>query len=185
MGKYNFKNFKNWCNINSGFMTLLSIVIVIILQFIFNDVKNSNNPSFLTCVLTFLDQKIGIKIYIIIIVFIIIAIYILSIKRKYKTQAISKVFLIGRWKNEWKGDNFTGFEFLEITNEGIYILDGVPRFKIEDFEYNDKLSQIKFRKVALFPDDTRNLLNTLTIINNELLVGTEENYKIKYIRISS
>jgi hypothetical protein len=109
----------------------------------------------------------------------------MRIKRRYEIQSISIKFLFGIWKNEWTFSGNAGAETVRITDDAKYLVNEEHWFNIEDFKYDAKKRQIRFTKVAIRPNDRRRLLNILTIKNNELLTGTENNREIKYSKISN
>jgi hypothetical protein len=92
-------------------------------------------------------------------------------------------FLKGTWKNEWTMNGMTSSETVKITEDGRYYANGVYSFLIHNFEYDKSRNQIKFMKTSIV--DPRDLLNTLTVENLNLLVGTEADYVVKYTKLSN
>jgi hypothetical protein len=183
--RYQLNNFKNWCNANGGWLTFIAIIVSIFLAFPYNQFNLGAANSFLEKISAVIVYTVEIPISLLLFIIGVLLIYILRVKRKYALQSFSTKFLVGTWKNEWTGNDFSGSEILQITNKGDYLLEGKPCFRVEDFEYYAKTAMIKFTKIGLQPNDPRKLLNTLTIINNDLLTGTEGDYQIKYTRISN
>ena len=77
-------------------------------------------------------------------------------------------------------------ETVQITNDLKYnFLDGRHWFDLKNLKLDSAKRQIEFLKVSVRADDPRQLMNKLTIENNDLLVGTEEGYRIRYIRVQN
>ena len=86
-------------------------------------------------------------------------------------------------ENDW-GPPSAGHEYLRIDADfKYYILNELYVFNIEDFKYDRSKNQIQFFKTGVREGDNRKVLNILTIENNDLLVGIEQDYPIKYTRI--
>jgi TIR domain len=97
-----------------------------------------------------------------------------------QTTTIS--FLKGAWKLVWSSGDAQASEAVEFSEDGKYYSNGVHSFNITDFDYNKSSHLIKFVKRSII--DTRILLNTLNVENNNTLVGIEANYNVKYTRLS-
>ena len=97
-----------------------------------------------------------------------------------KDPPITVSFLKGTWLNEF--NNGGASETVKIGEDGRYYVNGVYSFIVNNFEYDKDKKQIRFIKASVL--DPRRLLNILTITDNNLLVGTESNYSIKYTRLS-
>lgn len=103
-------------------------------------------------------------------------------------------FMVGKWRNEWNtsGEN-AGSELIEIRGNGGYIRNKEHIFNIENFNYDYKSNQVSFIKASARSAtiDSRRLQNALTLVNDNLLVGTEYNivdgpessYNIRYTRV--
>jgi hypothetical protein len=91
-------------------------------------------------------------------------------------------FLVGSWLNEWTIDGTTRSENLEITKDLKYLITGQYRFNIEDVHFTE--NTVSFVKVGVKPNDSRRLQNTLNIKSDQLLEGTEQNYQIRYTRLT-
>jgi hypothetical protein len=89
-------------------------------------------------------------------------------------------FLVGEWKNEYQN---TGIEFLKITSDYKYLVNGEHWFTIDKLQYDESEMKIIFIKSSVRPNDNRRLLNELKIINYNKLEGNESDYTIKYFRI--
>jgi hypothetical protein len=180
--KNKFQNLKNWCNANSGLLTIVTFLIVIIP---FNKINADNLNSTFKSVFTFLNFRLEIPLYIVILLLIIGLIYFQRLRDKYKRKTLNLSNMAGMWKNEWAiiGGS-TGTEMFQLTKDGKYLVNGEHWFTLKEFEYNENLRQIKFIKSSVRPNDSRKLVNIVKLVNNDLLIGTENNYEIKYTRIS-
>ncbi|HMK26901.1 MAG TPA: toll/interleukin-1 receptor domain-containing protein [Chitinophagaceae bacterium] len=88
-------------------------------------------------------------------------------------------FLKGTWQLVWAGQ---ASESVVITEDGKYYSNGIHSFNITDFEYNKTNHRITFVKRSIL--DTRILSNTLSVENENSLIGTEADYSVKYTRLS-
>jgi hypothetical protein len=90
-------------------------------------------------------------------------------------------FMNGTWKNYF-GDGGAS-ENVTINNTS-YLVDNSIAFELIDFKYNKETNEISFIKKSL--KDPRRLLNTLKVVSDKELVGSEENgndkYDVKYVR---
>jgi hypothetical protein len=177
-----YQSLKNWSNANSGILTIITFLIAITP---FNMINLYHiNPIFESFLL-FLNYKFEIHLYIVILLFLVGIIYFQRLKSKYRRKRITIGILAGTWKNEWDIGGIKGSEMSQITDNGKYLVNGEHLFDIVDFEYNENKRQIKFIKSSVRPDDFRKLVNIVRLINNDLLSGSENNYDIKYTRISN
>ncbi len=93
--------------------------------------------------------------------------------------------LIGTWKNFWSGKDKED-EIFRITSERKYeYLNGKHYFNIDNFNYDPLTKEVYFIKTAMTSVDDRKLENKLYLENMNLLTGTENGSKIKYIKIIS
>lgn len=98
----------------------------------------------------------------------------------------------GIWRNTFKymddADRLaSGFEIFSVDSNNNYIIDEVKYFTIENFEFNQLDNSVNFLKKCI-PETMQGrsdgLLNKLTLIENDILIGTEnENIQIKYEKI--
>ena len=121
--------------------------------------------------------------YLFIAILTISIIYFIRIKRRYKKINPHLKALKGTWRNDW-GDNEEN-EIFTLNEKGNYFINGEHVFDLTGFNFNPKSNEIKFYKNAVRQGDNRKVLNTVKVINNDLLEGTEQDYKIKYTKISS
>lgn len=89
--------------------------------------------------------------------------------------------LVGTWKNEWTINGATSSETVIITEDGRYYANGVYSFLIHNVAYDKSTNQIRFIKTSVV--DPRDLLNTLTVENNNVLVGSESYYSVRYTKL--
>lgn len=80
-------------------------------------------------------------------------------------------------------DGRTFSEKVKITEDVKYYVNGVYSFPVHNFEYDKITHQIKFVKTSVV--DLRNLLNTLTVENENLLISTEADYIVTYAKLSN
>ena len=178
-----YQKVKNWSNGNQGLLSLLALIVAVLSSIPFGSINiNSASPFFKTLG-TFLIYKIQLPVYLLILLLISLLFYFLRLKNKYTSQTITLNFLVGTWKNEWTINGETRSEIFIITNDFHYIINGQHMFNIDNFSYHSRKNEIEFTKTAVQPDDHRKHLNKVTIRNNELLDGSEDNYLIKYTRI--
>lgn len=93
--------------------------------------------------------------------------------------------LVGTWKNEFTISGEVHSEVAYITEKGHYLINNEHRFNIEDFSYEEKNKEIKFLKVSVKPASNTKFYNSLTVENEELLIGTENGNNISYTKISN
>ena len=182
MKQYLFK-FKNWCNANSGWLAFWAIVVSIFLAVIFPKLNLATANSFFENIMLVLSFSVVIPIYLFIITCIVLFLYFWRVKRRYQFQFITEKFLVGTWKNEWLSNGRWHSETLQITEDFKYVTSGEHWFNVVDFKYDPKNRRLEFTKVSVRPNEIRKLANFLTVKNNDLLVGLEENTEIKYSRI--
>ncbi len=179
-----YRRFRNWCNLNSGVFTLVFGIVATIGLFKFNNINFEFAATFLDKLLAVLLFKVQIPFYLLIISMIVAGLYVFRLRKRYRVESISSKFLVGIWRNEWTIDGRVGTETIQITDDLRYLfLDGRHRFNLTDIHVDPSSGEVKFTKRGVHPDESRNLKNILTIRNNELLVGQEENYQIRYIRL--
>ena len=183
--KNNFENLKNWCNANQGLLTLLGLIVAIIAAIPFNKIDFSFAHSLWDKCVLILTYKLQIPIYLFIVVVVLSLFYLLRLRKRYLSSSYTLKFLKGTWKCEWTiiGSN-PGSEITKISEDGKYIINNDHWFDITEFKFDSTKKQITFYKTAVKENDQRKLPNTLNIINNECLEGTENNYKIKYTKLS-
>jgi hypothetical protein len=105
-----------------------------------------------------------------------------QVSRPAKKNILTSHFLVGTWLNEWTVDGKTGSEHLKITDDMKYFIRNDFYFNLENIQFTE--GAVSFLKVGVKPNDTRRLENKLTIKNSQLLEGTEQNYQIRYTRLS-
>jgi hypothetical protein len=164
-------------------LTLLALIVAVYAALPFQSLNTSAANTFLDKVVTVLAYDLRIPVYLVIITLVIVLLYILFLRRRYLPQLLTLDFLSGRWKNTWGTPGNGGSEIALITKRGEYFVDDVQRFTVEDFKYDPTKKTVTFIKVGLTSWDNRKLLNTLTLENNELLVGTEQGYPIRYAKL--
>jgi hypothetical protein len=103
-------------------------------------------------------------------------------RRRPKSVPSAGKVLIGSWRNDWGTPPGGGFEIAEITAEGKYLVNGRHAFDIHDFSYDQASHQIRFIKVGV-GNDYRRLTNILSVESDQLLVGNELNYPIRYSKV--
>jgi hypothetical protein len=172
---------RNWSNANSGILTIITCLIAITP---FSKINTDNLNSAFRNIISFMNFRFEIPLYLAILILLIGLVYFQRLKSKYKRRSISLSSLAGMWKNEWTIGGKTGTEMFQITEDGKYLVNGEHWFNIIDFDYNENQRQIKFIKSSVRPDDFRKLVNIVNLVNNDSLVGIENNYNIKYTRIS-
>jgi hypothetical protein len=179
-------NFRIWCNSNGGWLTFIFGITALSIAVITNDkIKFGDATSFLSKIFAFLEYKIQLPLYVFLMIALLTIIYFNRIRNRYKKRKINFSFLVGIWLNEWKkNEPDGGSETIEIKEDGSYIRNNEHIFAIENFNFDYKTNQISFIKVAQVPPDTRRCINILNIENNDLLIGKENGYNIRYTRIS-
>jgi len=140
--------------------------------------------TFFDRLLTIFLFDVQIPLYLLIASVIVLGLYVFRLRKQYRIEPISSKFLIGTWRNEWTIDGKAGTETIRITDDFRYLfLDGRHRFNLTDIQIDPAKREIKFTKKGVEPSENRSLKNILVIRNNELLVGHEENYEIRYIKL--
>jgi hypothetical protein len=185
--KIRLTKFRDWCTLNSGVFTFLAFVTGVIAIIPLNKIDLISTYSFFESLATILVYRLQVPLYLFLLLLTAGTLYFFKIKKRYQTIPRAPSVLKGKWKNEWvTSDGRLGNETAVITNNMEYIFeDGRHFFNLKDIKVNPTLRQIEFMKVAAQPDDKRKLFNKLTIENNDLLVGTEDNNPIKYVRIEN
>lgn len=181
----NLKKIKDWCNANQGVLAGIAILVTIFTYIPFKDIDFSFANPFLRIVFDIITLKIQIPIYSLLILGIVTLLYLSKLKKRYTPKGISESFLIGTWKNEWTINGHTDSEIFTVTKELHYIMNNEYIFSIVDFKHNPLTNELKFIKAGVRPNDNRKHKNTLKIVNNDVLTGTEDEYQIKYTRISN
>ena len=181
--KKNYDNLRNWCNANQGLLTLIAIIIALIGLISFNKLDFGFANTLLDKIKVVIIYNVKIPVYLFLIILLIGLIYINKIRRKYKPQKISIEFLEGNWKNEWTINGQVGSEMCQIKKDGKYYFNGEHCFTLEDFKYDYKNDKITFIKSSVRSGDNRKMTNILTINNNDLISGTENDHEIRYKRL--
>jgi len=179
-----YSKFRNWCYANIGPLTFFTGIIILYSVLPLGQIDFTKANSFFAKVVTILFYKIPIPTYLLILVIVLILLYLFRLKRKYSIQTISASFLKGTWKNEWTINGHTDSEILVIDKDLHYFLKGEHTFDIQQFSFDPAKKEMKFEKVAVKPDDDRKHKNVLSLINNDVLIGDEDYYKIKYARLT-
>jgi hypothetical protein len=178
-----YKRFKNWCNANQGLLTMVAIVVAITGLVPFNSLDLGFTNSLLEKIKAVGFYNIKIPVYIFLIILLIGLFYFKTIKNRYLHRKITIDFLKGIWKNEWTLNGQSDSEICEIKDDGKYYVNEEHWFTLENFKYDYKTNKITFFKTSVRPGDNRKMLNMLTIENNDLISGNENNYDIRYRRI--
>jgi len=178
-----YKKLKDWCNANQGLLAFLALIVAIISAIPFNKIDYKIANPFFETVYKILIFNIKIPAYVFILLVSTILFYLNRLKKKYTLIPVTLNTLKGNWRCEWGEDE--GSELFTLNEDGSYIIEGTHYFNLTEFDYKPNKKQITFYKTAVIPGDNRKVFNTVKVINNELLVGTEENYKIKYIKLSA
>jgi hypothetical protein len=176
-----YQKLKNWCNGNQGFLTLLALIVAIV-SIPFSKIDYGFTNSFFDKLILLLSYKVSIPLYLFLIVVLILLFYFLRLKNRYYSSFFSLKFLKGTWKCEWGNDG--GHEILTLNEEGQYFIDSIHYFNLTEFKYNNSSREMTFFKTAVREGDRRKVHNAVKVVNNDLLEGLEQNYKIKYTRIA-
>jgi len=177
------KKFSSFCNANKGIIELTGVLIALT-AFIQSNSSNIHLGRWWESTILLLIYNVAIPIYVLLILVIGGVLYFIQTKRRYKLSKINFSILIGIWKNEWTIDGVTRSEVLEIKNDSKYFLGSTHKFNIEDFNYDVNTNEITFKKTSVIATDNRTLFNRVSVINNDTLIGSETDYKIKYTRIN-
>ena len=178
-----WKKFKNWSNANSGWITVFAGIISIIGIIPFNKLDLGLTSSIFEKIKIVLVYQLRIPLYLCVIIILLTTLFIFKIIQRYKPQKILLNFMVGKWMNEWTVNGSTGREILKIDKEGKYFIDGEHWFTLKDFKYDILENKISFIKSGVKENDNRRMSNYLDVKNNDLLIGTENNYSIKYTRV--
>lgn len=178
-----FKKLKDWCNANQGLLTLLGLIVAIWALIPFNKIGFTGAGPFIEKLVSGLIYEVKIPLYLFITVLTISTIYFFRIKRRYNKITLTLSALKGTWRNDW-GEN-EGHEIFTLNEKGNYLINGEHVFDLTEFNFNPKSNEIKFYKTGVRQGDDRKVLNTVKVINNDLLEGFEQDYKIKYTKISN
>jgi hypothetical protein len=178
-----YEKLKNWSNANQGLLTFLGLLISIYALVPFNKIDFKSAIPLLDKIMTILIYDVKIPLYLFVVVITISTFYFIRIKNRYTRKYFSLKELKGTWRNDW-GEN-EGHELFTLNEKGNYVINGEHIFNLTEFNYNPKSNEITFYKDAVRQGDARRVFNSVKIINNELLAGTEQDYKIKYTKVSS
>jgi len=178
-----FKKLRDCSNANQGLLTLIGVLVTTLALIPFNKIELKGALPFLDRIVTILIYEVKIPLYLFIIVLTTSTFYFFRIKKKYTRQYFTLNELKGTWRNDW-GDN-EGHEIFTLNEKGNYAIDGEHIFDLTEFKFNLKSNKITFYKTGVRQGDERKVLNSVKVINNELLVGTEQDHKIKYTKVSS
>ncbi len=103
------------------------------------------------------------------------------------SKNVSMSFLSGHWVNEWDAKAGTGSEICEITIDGKYLVNSQHAFNVENLSYNEKMREVKFVKAGVGPRHEEKYNNSLELVSDTFLRGTEDDgtevYKISYKKI--
>jgi hypothetical protein len=183
-----FKKLNDFIKEYDGIVKIVMFIVAIVAIYINREIKIPISASFFSRIWIFLITGIKIPTISIIIMIILLLWYLKKLKKRYTIQKISAEFLVGKWKNEWlKDDGSRGSETFQITEDLRYLfLDGRHAFDLKDLLIDKTKGLLSFTKISVQPGDHRRLQNNLSIKNNDLLVGREDdNHSIRYSRIQS
>lgn len=180
--KFYYTRANTWCARNPfGFGI---IVLLVSLAPIFLKAVKSVKFNWKAIANVFLFS-INVPLYAIALVIMTFFIVSSLIRKKFIKKGFSKFDIAGLWRNDWGGDSpGSGSEYLEITKDLEYYVNGDHYFNLVDFSYDKATNKVEFSKVAVKPEDHRRVKDVLTVENNFLLVGTENGYPIKYTKLT-
>ncbi|MBI5372556.1 MAG: hypothetical protein HZA79_11095 [Sphingobacteriales bacterium] len=181
--KNSYKKLKDWCNANQGLLTLLGLIVAILPLIPFNKIDFKSAGPVVDKIISVLVYEVKIPLYLFIVILTISGFYFLRIKRRYTKKSLTLRELTGTWRNDWGTDG--DHEIFTLNENGNYVINGEHVFNLTDFNFDPKSNKITFYKTAVRPGDERKVFNSVEVKNNELLDGFEQNYKIKYTKISS
>ncbi|WP_295671365.1 hypothetical protein [uncultured Mucilaginibacter sp.] len=187
------KRFKKWTINNKDILDFLVVAgtviiaigtIILVIPIIIDAIaKLKISANWLREIFSLLKISVEVPIIILILIGVYFAIFYLRSKKRLQRAPFKTSSFIGTWRNDWGGMR-PGSQVFEFTKNGEYIISGVNCLKIEGLEYDSEKKKIKFIKASTTPGDNRLLSNILTMESNNLLVGTENNYEIKYTKLS-
>lgn len=180
-----YKKIKDWSNANQGVLALLALLVSVVSALPLKSIDPSFARSFWTILLEIFTLKIEMPVYLLLVLCLVIFLYITKLKKRYTPKGVSEIFLIGTWKNEWTINGHTDSEIFNITKDLHYVMNNEHIFTIVDFKHNPLVNEITFIKVGVRPNDNRKHLNKLKILNNDVLIGVEDQYQIKYTKLSN
>ena len=100
---------------------------------------------------------------------------------------------MGKWRLDYdgvsNGNPLKGYENLEITNDGKYLINNVQKFEVKNFKIDEITHQINFTKKDIsLNNNMGELINIVYMVNNEQLSGVETgqnlNCKVQYKKIT-
>ena len=177
------QKFNAWCMNNLGILTFTGVVSAIVVPFFVAGFDVHSVQTGMSKVGRALMYHFPIYIYQLILLIAWGAFYYYRLKRKYRIQGISQKILVGVWKNNWGPPN-AGHEILKITPDMKYYIGDDHYFNIVDFKYDPQTNYIEFKKVGVKPNDNREVIDKVRIVNNDLLEGAEQDYPIKYTKLA-
>jgi hypothetical protein len=178
-----YQKLKEWSNANQGLLTLLGLIVAILALIPFNKIDINSAIPIIDKVVSFLIYEVKIPLYLFIVIFTISMFYFFRLKGRFTKKYLTLTELKGTWRNDW-GEN-EGNEIFTLNEQGNYVINGEHIFNITEFDFDPKANKITFYKTGVRSGDNRKVLNTVKVINNETLEGIEQDYKIKYTKISS
>jgi len=179
-----FKNLIKWCNENQGLLTLIAVIITILGLIPFNKINFIFTNSLIDKIIVVIIYNVKIPVYLLVTIIIIGWIYINNIKQKYSGEKITMNILVDEWKIEWTINGKVVSNICEIKYDGKFFVDGKHTYNIKNFRYDYKTDKITFIKSPVDKSDKRKMKSILIRKNNDLIIGLEDNYDIKYIRIT-
>lgn len=176
-----FSAFTKWCNSNGGLLTFIFGLIAVLIAILNNyKINLGDATSFLSYIITVLNYKIQLPLYLCLMIILVMAIYLMRVKNK--RQRITFNFLVGKWFNEYSGDKESGYENAEIEEGGKYYVEGKHCFNITNFKYDYQLNQISFVKTSVIVGENREVKAILNIHSKNMICGKEGNSNIRYTR---
>lgn len=181
--KKRYQKLKDWSNSNQGLLTLLGLIVAILALIPFNKIDFKSALPIVDKIVSILLYEVKIPLFLFIVILTISTFYFFRIKRRYTKRQLTLKELKGTWRNDWGTDG--EHEIFTLTEDGNYVINGEHVFNLTEFNFDPKSNTITFYKTAVRLGDNRKVPNTVEVINNELLEGIENNYKIKYTKISN
>jgi hypothetical protein len=168
---------------NLGILTFIGVVSAIVVPIFVTGLDAHSVQNGMSIVGRTLMYHFPVYVYQVILLTAAGTFYYYRLKNKYRIQGISQKILVGVWKNNW-GPPQAGHEILKITPDMKYYIGDDHYFNIIDFKYDPQTNYIEFKKVGVKPNDHREVLNKVRIVNNDMLEGTEQDYPIKYTKLT-
>jgi len=179
-----FRQMRDWSNANQGLLALFAVIISLVGLIPFQRLDITGANSFFETFLALITYPLRIPVYIFLAILVAISLFAVYLtRRKPRSSPSAGKILVGTWQNKWGSGQGDGTEVAQITRDGKYIINDRHLFNIHHFRYNHAKRELRFVKVGL-GGDYRRLYNILTVQSDELLVGTENNYPIKYSKLS-